>query len=74
MSRNPSRNPEAKFSILNIMLKNGENYGCYSVNVAVLPDFIPAISFLSSGYQKTVAVEDIKEISISIDTWCPRCE
>ena len=69
-----SRNPDVKFSIINISLKNGENYGCYSVNVAVLPGLIPAISFISSGYQKTVVVADITEINISVDSWCPRCE
>lgn len=71
-----SRNPEAKFSMINVSLKNGSNYGCSSVNASVLPGrkMIPAISFISSGYQTTVAVEDIKEISVSVDCWCPRCE
>jgi len=69
-----NKGPETKFSVINISLKNGENYSCYSVNVAVLPRFIPAISFISSGYQKTVAIEDIMEIKVSVNYWCPRCE
>lgn len=68
------RNPEREFSMINISLKNGENYGCSSVNASVLPGMVPSITFISSGYSKTVVVEDIKEITISVDNWCPRCE
>lgn len=68
------KNPDAKFSMINIGLKNGSNYGCSSVNSSVLPGSIPAITFISSGYPSTIPIEEIKEISISVDNWCPRCE
>ena len=68
------KNLDSKFTIINVCLKNGENYGCSSVNGSVLQGLIPAITFISSGYSKTVLIEEIKEIYVSVDNWCPRCE
>lgn len=68
-----ARNPDAQFSMINISLKNGENYSS-SLVAGTVKDLKPAITFICSGSPTTVLVEDIKSIAISIDNWCPRCE
>lgn len=64
---------ESRFSMINISLKNGSNFGCSAV-LGSQDCGEPAITFISSGAQTTVLVTDITNISISVDSWCPRCE
>lgn len=68
-----ARNPDAKFSMINITLDDGRCYGCSAV-LATDVSGQPAITFISSGQVTTILTQFIKEISISVDNWCPRCE
>ena len=62
-----------EFSMINVSLNNGQNYGC-SMVCGTIKDSKPAITFISSGFVETVFITEIKSISISVDNWCPRCE
>jgi len=67
------RNPDARFSMINITSHSGMQYGCSLVAGTVL-NGEPAITFVCSGFPETILVKNIKSISISVDSWCPRCE
>lgn len=58
---------------IGIELTNGENYGCVSIHASV-KDSKPTLTFISSGFVKTVFPEEIKNIKIYIDNWCPQCQ
>lgn len=62
-----------KFTVINIHMKNGQNFGCSSVCASRLADR-DTISFICSGHPQTVFVEDIDTMELSVESWCPTCK
>jgi hypothetical protein len=66
---------ENKLSQIVIKLNNGEEYGCTSIHVTRAPkNNEPSLLFISSGVQDEVHIEDVEEIKLSSETWCPHCQ
>lgn len=58
---------------ITIFLKDGDRWGCVSVSASI-QDGQPAITFISSGYPKTVLITEVTDIKLCADEWCPQCE